>query len=401
MRGIVMDKNNNKIIVLTDNGQFLEIKNFNKSIQIGQEVNFNNNSIYSQNFIKKAISIAAVFLAMITGGYGVYGYYMPFGYVDVDINPSVELSYNLYDRVIDIKGLNEDGTHIIEKIDSYKNKPVKDIITKVIDRAIEEKYIKSDEQNAILVTITEAGSKIDDKEIFQSVDNHMKEEKLETEVVLVKSDKNEYEAAKKNNISPGKQMLINKALKSSDKTNQEDMQNKSVKEIMNIIKESKKEDKKEYKEDKFDTKYQNSDYKENKQNKQNKHNNVKTNVNSKNPNYLKESFKEDNEDDNYEDSRKDIKDNESDKNNKNNKNDNNRDNNNNRNNNNKNNNDDKDDEDNKNNKSNKKDEDDKDDANDKDDEADRNNKNNKNNKNYNKNNIKNRNNKNAKNDEDD
>ena len=303
MRGIVMEKNNNKIIVLTDNGQFLEIKSFNDSIQIGQEVHFNN-KVYNQSFIKKAVSIAAAFLVMVFCGYGVYGYYMPFGYVDVDINPSVELSYNLYDRVIDIKGLNEDGNHIIQKIDSYKNKPVKDIITKVIDRAIEEKYIKPEEKNAILVTITEAGSKIDDEEILQSVDNHMKNEKLETEVVVIKSDKNEYEAAKESNISPGKQILINKALKSSNTTNHEDMQNKSVKEIMSIIKENKKEDKKEEK----DNKINNNSKKINNQNKKNKGNsdskeinqnsnsNKNNSSNNKNLIFLPEDSKENRED---------------------------------------------------------------------------------------------------------
>jgi len=254
-----MDKKGDSLTIMTKDGQFIEIKNYKNTAEIGQEINYNSNKVlqFNKEAFRKALAIAAVFIMILTGGYGVYGYYAPFGYVDVDINPSVELSYNLYDRVISIKGLNEDGNNIITKIDDYINKPVKEIVVKVIETAIEKEYIKNEEENTILLTITESGSKIDDEDIFQTIDNQMKEQNIKTEVLLIKSDEELYEIAKENNLSPGKQMIINKAVDSNDNISDEDIKDKSVKEIIEIINENKDSNKELEKQEKYGIKYQN------------------------------------------------------------------------------------------------------------------------------------------------
>ncbi len=55
---------------------------------------------------------ASVLLAMVIGLTG-YGYTQTFGYLNLDINPSIIISYNWFQRVIHVESLNEDGEAIL------------------------------------------------------------------------------------------------------------------------------------------------------------------------------------------------------------------------------------------------------------------------------------------------
>ena len=43
-------------------------------------------------------------------------YFTPAAYISVDVNPSVELTVNRFDRVISLKGLNDDGAALAEDL---------------------------------------------------------------------------------------------------------------------------------------------------------------------------------------------------------------------------------------------------------------------------------------------
>ena len=62
------------------------------------------------------LSIAFCFaLLAAVGGYRLY--FLPTSVISIDINPSVELSVNRFDRVIDVEGYNEDGENLSESVD--------------------------------------------------------------------------------------------------------------------------------------------------------------------------------------------------------------------------------------------------------------------------------------------
>ena len=60
-----------------------------------------------------AVSIACMLVLMI-GGF--FSYTIPVAAVSLDINPSVELSINIYDKVIDVKGYNEAGLALVDDL---------------------------------------------------------------------------------------------------------------------------------------------------------------------------------------------------------------------------------------------------------------------------------------------
>ncbi|QIB27330.1 anti-sigma factor domain-containing protein [Caloranaerobacter azorensis] len=242
MKGIVMEVYEDKVIVLAKDGSFLEVSRDNRDLDIGQEIEVDdNNKRIRGRIIRRLASIAAAFILLITTGYGVYGYYTPYGYINVDINPSVEIAYNLYNRVIDLKGLNEDGNILISKIKNYRNRTIENVINEVIDTAVEQAYVRPEQENVILITITEKKDKVDDEKIYKLVDSHIKQKIENTEVILIEGDNNIYKRAREDKISPGKLMLIEKAIDLNKDIKFEEVAKKPVKEIMRMIKEAKRE----------------------------------------------------------------------------------------------------------------------------------------------------------------
>lgn len=68
------------------------------------------------SFFRPVYALAATALLLIAfAGYGMY--FTPRSVISVDINPSVEMEVNMFDRVISVKGYNEDGRRPADSVD--------------------------------------------------------------------------------------------------------------------------------------------------------------------------------------------------------------------------------------------------------------------------------------------
>lgn len=63
---------------------------------------------------KIALAACAVLIALGVGS-GAYAYQTPVAYVGIDINPSIELGVNYFDRVVSAEGVNADGQDILSE----------------------------------------------------------------------------------------------------------------------------------------------------------------------------------------------------------------------------------------------------------------------------------------------
>ena len=103
----------------------------------------------SNNMVTVAASLLMV-LFLTAGGY--YMVLTPTTWVDVDINPSVELGLNRLNRVIDTKGINEDGVAVLEQVSLLGNKPEK-AVKSIVETAARLGYMKPDQENVVALTV--------------------------------------------------------------------------------------------------------------------------------------------------------------------------------------------------------------------------------------------------------
>ena len=147
MRGIIIDINKDRAVFLKKNGEITEIEN--KNYIIGQEVNLNNAVPF-----KGFMLVAACFLfCCITffGGYATYN--TAASYVYIDINPSIRIDINCFNRIIDVVPLNEDAENLL-LTHKFKNTGVKECIDQIVALCRENNYFK-DENNIEIDFATE------------------------------------------------------------------------------------------------------------------------------------------------------------------------------------------------------------------------------------------------------
>lgn len=252
MKAVIMEIERGYAVALTENREFIKIKD-NGRLKIGYEVDVPYSSGIRTGTWTRIASIAAAFLMVMGIGAGVYSYSASYVYVNMDINPSIELTANVFDRIIGARGLNEEGKKLLS-LGKYSNRPLEEGIQDILKSAVDEGYINNEnEANTVVIAVSAKNPK-KAAQISDTVENSAKakleEEKVQTEIIVEKATPQKVEDAKKHGISPGKLVLIEKLIEADPELKEENVEKiveekkeASVKEIMKSIKQARKEEK--------------------------------------------------------------------------------------------------------------------------------------------------------------
>lgn len=96
-----------------------------------------------------AAALAACLTAvLLLGGCGMY--FTPVSAISVDINPSLELSVNRFDRVVDTVAFNEDGEALLSAV-SLQHKKYEDAVSLLLNCDMAKTYLSDDAEVSITV----------------------------------------------------------------------------------------------------------------------------------------------------------------------------------------------------------------------------------------------------------
>ena len=125
----IVEVRGRRAAALTGDGRFVRIKN--EGFSVGQTVQLRGAREFSRQRARftALASVAAGFLLLLFGGFA--SYQAPYGVVSVDVNPSVEFTINLYDRVIGVTGVNTDGQALLGEMDAGA------LLNRTVDAAVE------------------------------------------------------------------------------------------------------------------------------------------------------------------------------------------------------------------------------------------------------------------------
>lgn len=159
MKAIVIDIEGKHVIVLTEKGDFKKI-NYKSRCRIGDEIELiERNRIFSIPEVwsiywpaKKIVAAVIIFFLLFgLGGYAIADYMTPMAFVTIDINPSLELTINRYERVLKVETFNDDAS-ILAGVDGIKNMRLEDAVKRILDRAEDKHYLDSD--SALIFTVS-------------------------------------------------------------------------------------------------------------------------------------------------------------------------------------------------------------------------------------------------------
>ena len=145
MKAIIVEVKGKYAAVLTDGGVVSKIKN--RNYEIGQEIVIKNNS---NKLIRMSVAAAAAIMIFATPA---WAYLAPYSYVSIDVNPSFEFLINRFDRVLTVKGFNDDGRELSKdiNIDGLKNKEIQSAVKSVLNELKSKGYIIEGEEDSVII----------------------------------------------------------------------------------------------------------------------------------------------------------------------------------------------------------------------------------------------------------
>ena len=231
MKAVVLEITEKEATVMTHDGDIIGVRN--RDYEIGQEITLKKDPATLSARIYKIVPMAITVAATVLLLAGVRLYYIPYGTVSLDINPSIEYTINRFDRVLTVKGVNDDGSDILSGLDtdSLINKNIEDALDTTIDRIEADGYISDEDENYVVVS---ANTRADDHtdRLLEKLDKKVNMHN-NMEAMSFKITDDELSEAHKEGISGGKKKMVDTLEDTSGiSIDRNEWKNKSVREIV-------------------------------------------------------------------------------------------------------------------------------------------------------------------------
>lgn len=239
----MVDLSKKYAVVLDKKGEFIKLKNNGKYV-VGNEIEVDLKVInHDFKALSKVVSIAAGLLLVLGLGMGAYAYNTPYNYVNLDINPSLEFTVNVFEVVLDARGINRDGKELLNN-NKYEHLKIDKAVGEFIEAAVDGGFLEESKENIIMITLS--GKNYDNlstiqEKLVKTANVYLEKDEVRSEVVTEKVTLAKRESAEELSISPGKLVLIEKLKEENPDIELEEFKDKPVKDILNSIKQARKD----------------------------------------------------------------------------------------------------------------------------------------------------------------
>ncbi len=164
-------------------------------------------------------------------------------FISIDVNPSIEMLADENDKVMELRGLNDDAKAVLQDVDEG-DKSLEQVVSSLVDSMTEHGYLKPKVRNSILVSVeNEDSEKADDIKGAITDDIYKALDKKEIDSIVltqsVKKTKKLEEEAQELNVSVGKMSLIRSLASRDAELDVRQMAEMSIQDISNLAQERK------------------------------------------------------------------------------------------------------------------------------------------------------------------
>ncbi|MGD6793311.1 anti-sigma-I factor RsgI family protein [Metabacillus indicus] len=237
-KGIVVDRNDDYVTLLTPDGQFLKAAKQKRSYELGEEITFfqlsdtserasRSVSIFNLRGIRNGLLAVAALILIFFTVLPVLKDDRVYAYMTIDINPSFELQLNEELKVIRIEPMNEDGKAMLAELKDMNKRSVSDVFSSIVDKSKSLGYLTDDKE--IFVTTVTADDKHEETKKKMLADvvrlkESYKEQSLN--VQAVETDVDTRNKAVEQGISTGKYVKLQKT-EEADPAEKEDAEKRN------------------------------------------------------------------------------------------------------------------------------------------------------------------------------
>lgn len=234
MKGLVLEKQKNKVVVLTPDGRFMKVR-VQGAAEVGTECEFGDadTHVWKQGKVRYVLAAAAL-VFMVCAVYAAYSLNMALttvcAYVCIDINPSVELGINRFDTVITAECLNSDAENMLQNT-SLTNMKLDKAVEVITQKAMDSGFINSDKENDILISssvVAERKARIPTDALVSAGKKVLEREKISADIQTVEAEESVRAKAREAGLSIGKYIIYRQAVSEGLQITPEDIRDKNL-----------------------------------------------------------------------------------------------------------------------------------------------------------------------------
>lgn len=242
--GTIIELKDKRAAVFTDKCEFKEIKR-RSGMFVGQQVSFSRADIFKagSGYVRYLAVAASIFIVI--ASYFLYSQlFVPrtvYAYVDIDINPSIELTIDKDERVLAARALNDDAAKLLGNL-KLKSLKVDEAVNEIITECRKEGFIKPEGNGTVLVSASESSDKNNSQEnekldkILNDIDVKIKDVDSQVQTELIKVNPDDRALAAQNNLSMGRYVLYNEIKQDGANITVEQAKNSRVSEMISKAK---------------------------------------------------------------------------------------------------------------------------------------------------------------------
>lgn len=158
--------------------------------------------------LTRALSVAAAAAVALMFALGIYSYGKETAYISIDINPSIALAVNSFDRVISANAYNDEGKKITESLD-LKGKPYADAVKMIMDSPEMTPYLDKNQNMWVAVQTDNPANTVTIEHFVQkAIDTAIKQRHCNTNVEYSCVDEQTRIGAEQNGMTATKYTAI-------------------------------------------------------------------------------------------------------------------------------------------------------------------------------------------------
>lgn len=213
MKMVIVDIRGNTAVALQEDGRFIKLHCV--QYRIGQTIDNDSAPKNVHRFPRMAV---ACFVAVLILTQAALAVCVPYSYVTLDVNPSIQYTLNVFDRVLSVSAVNEDAANTVMflKENGISLSEIDDVIQETVVQLRTEGYLSQNEQDYLVLSVASESDnrtkKLSDQlECYSETDNLISAEVVSTTIREIKE-------AQQEGTTPGKLALINEMQKKTGDT---------------------------------------------------------------------------------------------------------------------------------------------------------------------------------------
>lgn len=245
-KGIVIQVNPGKkqITILTPDGTFKKIPLKGEKPQVGEEIEFFE-LVMNKIRWRNAAVVAASCILVIVSWYFFNLFHQGATRVALDINPSLEIELNRYDRITEIETFNEEGEILLEKAGTPRYSSAEEGIDRLLRQAEKMDFLGKD-NNLIMLSLVYCNSRDQQDQLLNKIEaslsQSLTDKSLGYELVINQVNEKEIDPqvkkeANKANLNSNEMLLMNASRKTEEPVSPDEIKEKRPAQMFKEIKE--------------------------------------------------------------------------------------------------------------------------------------------------------------------